>query len=306
MFAQLFGNYLLEKKYITAEQYLDAMAAVEGSILSLETKAIYSGYVTPADLPEIHAKMSEGKSFGMAAMECGYLTDERIQALSDARQAKYLLLAQVLVEKGYMTWEDFVTYNMEYSLDNEIFDLELNPEHLEEVHGLIDRLFNIIDKPINGESMLYIELLFNNLSQYIGDDFNVLPPYSAKEYPVNYCVLQAINGPLCIQSYVDMTEDTAVEFAKRYSKENLTEFDDIAKASIEDFLNLQNGLFTVNMSNDFNVELQLDPPLVADGTVLTTENDFYVIPFVFPFGIVRFVVSISYVDVEITEYNRLA
>lgn len=71
------------------------------------------------------------------------------------------------------------------------------------------------------------------------------------EYMTNYCVTQKDEGLLSFNSGIDMSKSVAIAFASRYAKEEFHEFDEYVKASIEDFLNLHNGLFNVNMSNEF-------------------------------------------------------
>ena len=55
-------------------------------------------------------------------------------------------------------------------------------------------------------------------------------------------------------------EDTAIAFASRYVHEQFHSYDEYVQASLEDFVNLQNGLFIVNVSNTSNTELTLGAP----------------------------------------------
>ena len=50
------------------------------------------------------------------------------------------------------------------------------------------------------------------------------------------------------------------------------EYDEYVQSSLEDFLNLQNGLFIVNISNDSNTELTLGVPEQKEGDKLTFKN----------------------------------
>lgn len=72
---------------------------------------------------------------------------------------------------------------------------------------------------------MYMELMFNNLVRFIGDDFTPLTPIPCDEFPVNYCVSQRIHGKVNCISRVDMEEDVAIAFASRYAKTTFTEFD---------------------------------------------------------------------------------
>ena len=89
-----------------------------------------------------------------------------------------------------------------------------------------------------------------------------------------------------------MSKSVAIAFASRYAKEEFHEFDEYVKASIEDFLNLHNGLFNVNMSNEFSLELNLCPPEVHEEEKLTNATKIYVFPIIFPFGTIHFLMEI--------------
>jgi hypothetical protein len=71
-----------------------------------------------------------------------------------------------------------------------------------------------------------------------------------------------------------------------------TEFDEYVKASLEDFLNLHNGLFIVNMSNEKSIELTLDPPHQETDPVLSLSDNSFVIPVIYPFGTVYLLLTL--------------
>ena len=58
---------------------------------------------------------------------------------------------------------------------------------------------------------------------------------------------------------IEVNKDTLLSFATRFSKEPLFGVDEFTLATYGEFLNLHNGLFTVNMSNENNIELELTP-----------------------------------------------
>ena len=89
-----------------------------------------------------------------------------------------------------------------------------------------------------------------------------------------------------------MEPTTAVGFASRYAKMEFTEFDEYVKASLEDFLNLHNGLFSVNMSNEVSMELTLDPPAQETDPVLTLSDNAFVIPVIYPFGTIYLILTL--------------
>jgi len=54
-----------------------------------------------------------------------------------------------------------------------------------------------------------------------------------------------------------------------------------------DFLNLHNGLFHVNMSNSYSIELGLEPPAFGSDRMLNISGSTYIFPVLFPFGVVN-------------------
>ncbi len=92
---------------------------------------------------------------------------------------------------------------------------------------------------------------------------------------------------------LDMSREMAVEFASRYAMDTFDEFDEYVQASLEDFLNLHNGLFTVNMSNNNSVELQLAPPEIHDENLVSLRQDAvsYLFPVLYPFGTINILLS---------------
>ena len=102
---------------------------------------------------------------------------------------------------------------------------------------------------------MFIELLFNDFIRFIGSDYTPLSVEEVTEASIACCVKQEIHGDYAINTYISMDLDTAIAFATRYVHEQFHSYDEYVQASLEDFLNLQNGLFIVNVSNTSNTEL---------------------------------------------------
>ena len=139
---------------------------------------------------------------------------------------------------------------------------------------------------------MYMELLFNNLIRFIGEDFTPLTISECKEFPTKHCTYQKLTGDDgSFIAYLDMDEETAIHFASRYAGEQFTEFDEYVEASMDDFLNLHNGLFAVNMSNDNSQELELNALEHSVDSILTFEHTAYEFPVLFPFGTIYMIVQ---------------
>lgn len=293
MYTQFFGNFLLSKGAVPADKLVDALQKQSSTYLKLGTLAIHAGLLTAADVDRIVIMQThQDKKFGELAIENGFLTKEQVDELLSAQKPDYLLLGQILIEDGLLTNAEFEALLQEYQTSNEIDNLNAANEQKDMVDKLIQKSFALDDSEISEKIVAYLNLLFNNIVRFIGKDFTPLNPVLKSEYLTNYCVTQKIEGVLTLDSGVDLSASTAIGFASRYAKETFAEFDEYVSASIEDFLNLHNGLFNVNMSNDFSLELNLCPPMVHKEETLTYGKKIYIFPIIFPFGTVNFLLML--------------
>jgi hypothetical protein len=89
-----------------------------------------------------------------------------------------------------------------------------------------------------------------------------------------------------------MDEPTAVAFASRYVGDEFLEYDEYVRASMEDFLNLHNGLFVVNASNVASLELTITAPETVTDPVIAFENRTYHFPVLYSFGTVHYILEV--------------
>ena len=283
MYSQFFGSYLLRRDAITPEQLTHAISQLSAAHIKLGTLAMHKGYMVASEVDEVcFLQTREDRRFGEIAIERGYLTEDQVRELLKTQIPDFLLFGQCLVDDGAISYEELQTLVLDYEAENEMYDIDLNIESKEKITQLIERFFLVAEVPITEYSIMYMELMFNNLVRFIGDDFTPLTPIPCDEFPVNYCVSQRIHGKVNCISRVDMEEDVAIAFASRYAKTTFTEFDEYVQASIEDFINLHNGLFMVNMSNEHSIELSLDPPSVDTTEALSLSSTTFM-PVIYPF-----------------------
>lgn len=290
MYAQFFGNYLLSRNVVTKEQLIQAMQKKSAEQIKLGTLAIHAGYMTANEVDRIVILQThQDKRFGELAIQEGYLTELQVAELLRAQKPDFLLLGQVLVKDGLLNHQQLQDLIIDYQSENEIYDFDYSDETKETVRQLVEKFFIIAERPLSEYEVSFLRLLFNNLVRFIGDDFTLVSPSLCKEYPVNYCVSQNIMGAIPMKTYIDMPETTSIAFASRYVNDTFTEFDEYVQASLDDFLNLHNGLYTVNMSNDYSIELQLEPPVTETSELVTFETETYLLPIIYPFGMIHFI-----------------
>lgn len=290
MITQFFGNYLLNEHLITSEQLVEALQEKNNTRLKLGVLAINAGYMNSSQVEKVHMEQTkQDKRFGDLAVELGFVTEAQIDELLGAQKVGYLLLGQALVDKGYMdnsTFESAInSYKDKYSLSD---DDMLEGEGFK-VDTLIESLIDISgsNKELYKD---FVSLLFNNLVRFIGDDFTPLAAVETiPDSDTLFQTTQGITGEFTATTSIVADEKTSIAFASRYAAEELTEFDEYVTASACDFVNLHNGLFTVNVSNEKSIELKLTPPVTNKGV---KDEKMIVLPVCYPFGTIYFTITV--------------
>lgn len=302
MYTQFFGNYLFSNGYITKEQLLSALVRQSKTPIRISTMALYTGYMSAQEVEYvINLQKEEGKRFGEIAIRDGYLTQPQVVEILNMKVPDYLILGQILIEDGIFTYEEFENIFTDYRSQTEFMDLELNEENKNDFKAMIEGFSIISETAIPDFGKSYLELLFNNFVRYIGDDFSSLPPSICTEFPTGRCVSQTIEGNYIVNTYFSMDDETALEFASRYSGENFEEYNEYVSAAIEDLLNLHNGVFIVNASNDSSNELTIGTIGFHDDTILSFKRPAFLFPICYPFGIIYFIMEI--ITLTGTEYD---
>ncbi len=293
MYAQFFGNYLLANHVVTGDQLIHALEKKSSEHLKLGTLAMHAGYMTANEVDQIVIMQTHQDSrFGELAIHEGYLTEAQVAELLQSQSPDFLQLGQTLVDEGLIDNQKLQSLIIDYESQNEIYEDDYSNETQESIDHLVENFFVIAERSLSSFEISFLRLLFTNLVRFIGDDFTPVNPYVCKEYPTNYCVSQKINGRFSLKTYIDMPETACIAFASRYVGETFTTFDEYVQSSLEDFLNLHNGLFNVNVSNEFSIELALDPPMVETDELLTFKSETYLLPIVYPFGTIHFIFEI--------------
>lgn len=276
MFSQYFGHYLLNKGLINTEQLKDALALQAETHVKLGVLSVNEGYMTPSQVEEVHEKQKQiDKRFGEIAIELGFLTEEQLDQLLSGQKQNHLILGQALVDLGVLNIDQFSTainnYKKEHSLSDEQFDAIKA--------GDIDTLVKtIVDLEGSSDRELftnYLSLFAKNLIRFIDDQVRLEAKVVHGQYEADWLVSQLIknsgeadgDGEQTFSTGIACDEETFIKFASIYAEETINEIDELAKASVSEFLNLHNGIFLVNMSNR-GIELDMEPQQVQENAVV--------------------------------------
>ncbi len=289
MFTQFFGNYLLNKGLVSPAQLSDALAVQKQTRLRLGVLAINAGYMTPEQVERVHAEQQRvDKRIGDIACDMGYLTPAQVDELLSSQGAAHLQLGQALVNSGAMTTAEFAGALNGYKSENSLTDIDFKSNSGEKINDIINKFYCFKDEEYGRMLSEYVMLLFKNVIRFIGDDFTPLSLEKLPSVRPLFAAVQKMNGALCCTTMVEASEQAYVSFASRYAGESLTDADEMTDASNGEFLNLHNGLFTVNVSNEMGTELKLEPQEYIKNS--SVSGKVYRIPLVFPFGTVSFLI----------------
>lgn len=277
MFSQYFGHYLLNKGLIKPEQLADALEYQRSVHLKLGVIAINAGFMTPAQVEQIHNLQKKvDKRFGELAIEKGYINEDQLNTMLNTQKQGHLMLGQALIDRNYFTMEQLRfaldSYKKESGMSNRQFNVIMNNDTQEIENIFLGFGENQMSKTYSD----YTTLLIKNVIRFVDDNPTVEINKLKADVKADWYARQEILGRLNFKTGIACDADAFIKLAAKFSGEDITEPDELAQASVGEFLNLHNGIFLVNMSNN-GVELELRPQEILSGFNLRRTGDLYVI-----------------------------
>lgn len=284
MFNQYFGQYLLSKNKITADQLVEVMDYERSVRVKLGLLAINAGFMTAEQVERIHElQRVKDQRFGEIAVAQGYLTYAQLEDLLENQHCRHLGLSQVLADKGYLTLTELEEVLAAYKADNQLpneQEQRVSAMDLEQVsRGFLDFSAAGAQGEVYQE---YIALLQRNMVRFLDETPLLSPGGSTITSTHPWLIHQNISGEIGLFTGLAMDDNALLAIARHYSGEVLTEIDDLAKDSVAEFLNMVNGIFCVNASNK-GMELDLQLQKIAYKQVPALKNA-YQIPITLSFG----------------------
>jgi CheY-specific phosphatase CheX len=288
MFSQYFGQYLVHENYLTAEQLCTALQ-YQGSVrLKLGVLAVNAGYMTAEQANKVHQmQIKADKRFGELAVDAQFLKEDQLEELLSSQSYGHLLLAQSLIDKNYMSLEKFERAMSDYKIKYNISERQFESIQKDDVDEIINIYVNLDDDKYGIEIKNYISLFMRNVIRFINSEVYTDTIIKVEEYKTECAVSQIIKNSINLQTYINAEQEVFVKLASIYAEEELDSMSELAKDSVGEFMNLNNGLYLVGMSN-IGVELDMEPQSICfDNTICTT----YVLPIELPFGKIELIIS---------------
>lgn len=292
MFSQFFGGYLLNNGLVTKEQLSKALDEKKNTRLRLGVLAMNEGLMTAEQVEHVNVtQQTVDKLFGDLAVELGYLKPEDVTELLSKQPTDYLLLGQTLVNTGALSNAQFEDAINSYKQKLQVADDDLGDEQNDRLVELVKDFFHFGTAQNAKLYASYVTLLFKYLIRFIGDDFTPLEASIIKTVDAQRTVRQDITGAYSGATLIAAGREEYSAFASRFAKDAYVadpEFDD---ASAGEFLNVCNGLYAVNESNESGIEISLTPLTFTNGETVDFGKEVFSIPVQFTFGEVEFIVA---------------
>ncbi|MBU8880065.1 hypothetical protein BGM26_13870 [Bacillus sp. FJAT-29790] len=271
MFSQYFGHYLLNNGLITSVQLNHALELQKTTHVKFGVLAVDEGLLTTDQVEEIHERQRiHDKRFGEIATELGYLSNDQVDMMLSSQKKNHLLLAQAIVDQNYMTIEAFsnalTNYKKLYSLSDEKFEAIKSGD----IDAMVEGLLHLKETEKQGYAQ-YISLFVKNMIRFIDDQVYVEAGSANGNLQTEWLVSQEIKGANPLFTAIAVDEKLFLEIASVFAEEELTEANELAQASVSEFLNLHNGIYLVNMSNK-GIELDMEPQKVEKNAKISIDE----------------------------------
>lgn len=292
MFAQFFGGFLLNKKLVTSQDLMQAFEDKKNTRMRLGVLAMNAGLMTADQVEHVNVtQQSVDKRFGDLAVELGYVTDKQFDELLSQQPTEYLLLGQTLVNNGILTNAQFEEAIKDYKQANKLTDRDLEGNQSDKLSKLVSEFYHL-ENAANAKVLSdYMTMMFKNIIRFIDSDFTPLEHFAVREFDAVRLVKQSFTGSYSGITCVTADEYVYTEFAKRFAGDSLGDVSEFVDETVGEFLNVTNGLFAVNESNESGAELTMTPQESINNQKIVFDKPAYCTPVMFSFGEVDFIIT---------------
>lgn len=260
MFDQYLGSYLLRRNLISTDALREAMECEKEYRVKLGILAIDQGFMTSGQVEDIHNQQKQkDRKFGELAIENGYLTQENVDQLLLEQKEAHVSLGQVLIDQGLFSLADIERILEEYKRDAGLSGQDLTALRKGDVTVVVDKIlgFSRAKKYYRDYLILFVRNVIRFLDPY--------PQLTVEENEENHgdvlFIQQDLKGKYDFRTALLFQSEDAQELASRFSKEDIPADDPLIPEALKEFLNLHNGIFAVNLSNE-GLHMELQPPFV--------------------------------------------
>ncbi|WP_248930557.1 hypothetical protein [Paenibacillus hamazuiensis] len=292
MFTQYFGHYLLNRGWVGPSALQKALEQMQITHVKLGVLSVNAGYMTAAQAEEVHRQqMKTDRRFGEIAVGLGYMTEEQLQSLLSAQKESHLLLGQALIDQEALNLEQFSEALKQFKTDYFLSDEQFSAVQNGDIDALVSAVLQA-DPSMNTSAYApYLTLFIKNMIRFIEPQVFMEMNRIPAGYECEWLVSQEVTGPIRLTTGFSLKTDILLHVASRFAEEPVEAADELALASVGEFLNLHNGLFLINMSEQ-GIELGLTPQKVMEQAPLPDLQSTCFITVYLPAGSFELIVSV--------------
>lgn len=274
MFSQFFGNYLLENKKITAEQFSSCMKYIMTNRVKLGLIAENEGLLTGKQATELNQlQMQTDKRFGDLAVEKGYLTESDVSYLLGLQGNPYLIFIQALEENGYLSRAEIEECLTSFQKDNCYSNTVMAAIR----DGNIEQMLPAFVEAEDTRYRDLIGLTLRNIVRFVSSYIRIEKGSFVTSLSAKYAALQHTHGDTDGFLGFSCDNEDILVIADGYAKETFNTVDEDALDSVCEFTNCVNGLYAAELSyRDINIDML--PPEILFDTTISNDNKFFVLP----------------------------
>ncbi len=289
MFAQLFGNYLIEKSILKKDIYQQIIDKQKSVRVKLGTIAVAEGMLTLEQAEEINRlQRTQDKRFGDIAIEKGYLTSQQMDALLSKQGNAYLQFVQLMTELTGLSSSEVDQFVKEFQKDSGYTDQEMDDLKADDIDQLIP-LFIVSSKPHIRETAA---LLTKNPMRLIPSDYYIRKAKHVKDFQYTHFTLQELSGDDSVFIGIASSDDDSsfLKIASAFSRQETQSVGAVAYDAVGEFINVTSGLYASEISKK-QINLDMEPPLSFHKQ--EAKGDFYVIPVILEGHEVDVIISVN-------------
>lgn len=151
--------------------------------------------------------------------------------------------------------------------------------------------YKLIKSELSDFSEVYIKKLLENIILYVDSNISLGQMEFVDSCHLEHELSQEVVGVPSAYSAMDGNIKALTAFAESYSNLGIAEFDSLCKEALLDFMNLSNGLFVVELSQNKVCELSLSVPRQSESYSLSSDINGKIIkiPVNFSYGTITFI-----------------
>lgn len=274
MLKRLFGNYLVHKNLMTQEQ-LDALLPVSKDFRAeVDTIAVITKALLPAVVGELLEKVGKSApSFGEAAIEAGYLTEDKLDELMVYQTNRFMTFVQKIMNEGLISLRQVNPLLDEFQEQSGFTDTQMANLVFDDLEQCVNMFVPLKSVPLKDLTITLIQ----TMRRLIDADLYLEKAYTTRSIQLDKYACQAIIGDFRVKVYMTASEDGLLGIANYFSQDTYPSVTEDALDNVCEFINCANGLFATNSSyDDLSVDMN-SPEYSLEGVFLSNEK-LYVIP----------------------------